>query len=195
MKYVDGFGAKEFGRINAKITGHICMYEDEAELLAKSIYMAGDGDHLEIGSMWGGSAILAALVKKHYKLSGQVMCIEPFRDADCSPGFPGGHATQEIFFKNMKIMGVKNLVSLYYGYSCPFPFGKCKFASAFVDGDHSGDWPLIDWQNVSQVASTVIYHDLYPHEPGVMQAVNAIRSNPGWEEIARAGSLAAWRKK
>ena len=165
-----------FHEIDSKINGHVCMYENESDFLEKLIKDAGNGDHLEIGSMWGGSAIVAALTKKRLGLSGHVVCVDPFRDGDCSPGFPGGHPDVNIFWKNMETMGVSDMVELVCAYSDPWPLGDRQFASILVDGDHAGDWPLIDWLNSKNHANMVIYHDLYPHERDVMYAVEIIRS-------------------
>lgn len=184
-----------FTEIDSKINGHVCMYENEACFLEECIKLAGDGDHLEIGSMWGGSAIIAALVKKREGIAGKVVCVDPFRDWDFSPDFPGGHPDKDIFWKNMKTMHVKSMVELVCEYSDPWPLGDRQFASALVDGDHAGNWPLIDWHNVKEHTDLVIYHDLYAREQSVMKAVAEIRADSEWEEIGQVGSLAAWRRK
>lgn len=187
------FGAKTFAQIDATIKGHVCLYANEAGLLAKAIVLAGNGNHLEIGSMWGGSAILAALTKKEYGISGKVYCIDPFISTDNSPDFPHDKPDRNIVIENARLMGVE--LEIIEAYSDPFPLQGHKFASAFVDGDHAGHWPLTDWNNVKKVARVVIYHDLYPHEPNVMQAVEVIRKDKGWGEVEQVGSLAVWRKK
>ena len=39
---------------------------------------AGDGDHVDIGSLYGASAIGVALMKKELGLKGDVYCIDPY---------------------------------------------------------------------------------------------------------------------
>lgn len=186
-------GEKLFAEIDATIQGHVCMYANEAGLLAEAVRLAGNGDHLEIGSMWGGSAVLAALVKQKYKLTGKVVCVDPFRDGDCSPGFPGGRPDEQIFWANMDAAGVADRIELHTCYSDPWPFpAERRFASIFVDGDHLGHWPLTDWHNARQHTDLVIYHDLYPHERDVMAAVAVIRQDPEWAQVAQVGSLAVF---
>lgn len=193
---IRGLGHDLFIEINRTIAGHVCMHAPEARLLAKAVYLAGDGDHLEIGSMWGGSAILAARVKQHYGLAGKVVCVDPLTDGDCSPGFPGGHPDEAIVRGNFAMMGVADRLELHTVYSSPWPFDSSRrFASALVDGNHFAPWPLTDWQNVRRVCDLVLYHDLYPHEPAVMEAVAIIRADPEWQEIEQSGSLAAWRRR
>ena len=76
----------DFDYINASIQGHICMTPEEAAVLAEVVNV--DGDHLEIGTMWGGTAIIAALVKKNNGFKGQVIVIDPFFDCDPPHGQP-----------------------------------------------------------------------------------------------------------
>lgn len=181
--------------INKTINGHVCMSEKEAEFLAECIKLAGNGDHLEIGSMWGGSAILAAIVKKRNKVDGKVVCIDPFRDLDWSPGYPTKKPNVDIFWSNMRAMGVDDMVEHIAAYSNPWPLGNRKFASIFVDGDHAENWPVIDWHNSKNHTDLIIYHDLTPYEKDVMRAVAIIRADSRWIEIGQTESVAAWKRK
>jgi len=181
--------------INQAIKGHICMSVNEVEFLVECIKLAGNGDHLEIGSMWGGSAILAALTKKRNGITGKVVCVDPFRDMDWSSGRPGGRPNPDIFLSNMKAMGVEDMVELVCAYSNPWPLGKRKFSSIFVDGDHAENWPVIDWHNSKNRTDLVIYHDLTIYEKDVMRAVKIIRADSRWEEIGQVESIAAWKRK
>src|SRR5574342_461649 len=52
------------------------MWEMDSVILAQTVINAGNGDHLEIGSLFGGSAILSALVKKNFSLQGNIYCID-----------------------------------------------------------------------------------------------------------------------
>lgn len=167
------FATRVHSNINKQIRGHFCMTPGEAVALASVIYDAGDGDHLEIGTMWGASAILAALTKKEYGLKGNVVVVDPFCDADA-----GGHGQPDakIFWANMEIMGVEDRIELIEKHSAPWPVGNRKFASALIDGDHQGEWPKTDWNNVRQHAKIVIFHDyLKEEERTVFQLVNRIK--------------------
>ena len=187
-------GKQLFNKIDGTIHGHLCMYEEEAGALAKSIFLAGAGDHLEIGSMWGGTAILAALVKREFGLPGKVYCIDPLKDGDCSPNFPHEKPNADIFLDNLKIMGVEDMVNLHIGFSDPFPYGHMHFASCLIDGDHYAPWPMHDWEVTSAVCDMVIIHDLYPHEQDVMALAGHIRSLPNWKELKQVGSLATFTR-
>lgn len=179
-----------FSGINSVMTGHICMHEPEAELLAQVIQYAGDGDHLEIGSMWGGSALLAAKVKCISGLSGKVVCVDPLTDFDCSPGYPGGKPEKHIIEENFKRLCLSNRLEFHKTYSSPWPFSRKRyFSSALIDGNHFAPWPGIDWQNVSQHAEIVIFHDYYPHEPEVTRVVNLALADPRWRKFDQEGSL------
>ena len=49
------------------------LFAHDAGVLAQVIYNARHSDHVEIGTFYGGSAILAAVVKEHVNLHGKVI--------------------------------------------------------------------------------------------------------------------------
>ena len=187
------YGVQEFYALNALITGRICLLPDEAGALAEFVFRAGKGDHLEIGSMWGGTAILAAYVKRIYGLSGSIVCIDPFCDPDGMHGTPNA----AIFWDNVKRAGVSSKIELVQAYSNPWPLLPDKrFTSALIDGEHMGEGPLLDWQNASSVTDIgIAIHDVAPYEPDVWLAYETAKNAPGWKAGKLTNRMAAlWRK-
>jgi len=80
--------------------------------LGSMVYLAGDGDHVDIGSLYGASAIMAAKIKERFNLKGIVYAIDPYDpitreiQAAPQPGMIGKlSATPEEFWKNVKVTG------------------------------------------------------------------------------------------
>lgn len=149
-----------FEQVNKTIKGRIAMTLPEAFTLADMIVRAGDGDHLEIGAMWGGSAIFTALIKREIGLKGDLYIIDPFTDLDAG-GF--GQPSEAIFWENVKRFNLEKKIRLFVQKSDPFPLKDHKFASALIDGDHRTPWPGLDWSNVSRVAKFIAVHDTQEH--------------------------------
>ena len=64
-----------YDHISKNITGRIALISRlEAKVLER--YTAREGDHVEIGCLWGATAILAALAKKEAKVEGHVYTID-----------------------------------------------------------------------------------------------------------------------
>src|SRR4030067_897051 len=109
---------------------------------------AGPGNHLDIGSLFGASAITAALVKKELKHSGKVYCLDPYEPRDPSmkpPHTPDAlfNATGEALMNNAEKLGVE--LELIQKKSPPWPeeLDKVLFSSAFVGGDPKNGAPWL----------------------------------------------------
>lgn len=145
--------------INEKINGKSAMTPQDAAILAQAVRNAGDGDHLEIGSLFGGSAILAALTKKLYGLSGGIVCIDDLEMTG-----------DNVILKNAALFGVDDIITVYLVKSNPFPFQR-RFVSTLIDASHDYGWCLADWKNAKQYTDKyIIFHDYDPSHMGVVDA-------------------------
>lgn len=144
-------------------------------LLAQAVHYAGDGDYVEIGSLHGGSAITAALVKKEFKLGGRILCIEP------SP---------RNIRENAKLFGVQDLIDIIKSNSDEVILKK-KFSCGFIDGDHRHPHPLNDWYLLNKIVSRYIVFDDYDKsEEGVVIAVeNVMEVFKWWLPVHISGAL------
>ena len=50
---------------------------DNLDILLKYVLLAGGGNHLEIGTLFGGSAIAVALMKDDVEQTGIIVCVDP----------------------------------------------------------------------------------------------------------------------
>lgn len=149
--------------------------------LASMVATAGHGDHCDIGTLYGASALVAALVKEKMKYSGIVYCIDPYdaekRDANvvAPPGLLGNlSATPEEFWSNVDDFKLRDRIRLIQKPSHPWPeeLKDNVFASAYIDGDHTGKMPWNDFENLRGRTTGYIGTDNY--EEGYPDVVGAI---------------------
>lgn len=171
--------------------------------IGSMVAAAGDGDHVEIGTLYGASAIAAALIKKKLGLKGKVYCIDPYdketRDKNVHLSGSGAKgeisATPEEFFENAKRFDVD--LTLIQEYSDPWP-EKLKdnvFATAYIDGDHTGDAPWRDFENLRGRVTDYIGTDNYEEEyPDVVAAMHKAMNTEDWFLYYKNLTFVALRK-
>lgn len=160
-------GLRLENEIKKKMVGEYQMWGDQVGLLAQVVECAGDGDHLDIGTMWGGSAILAALVKKEMGLGGMVYTIDPldkcffeenkwYLSSHKDPIIP----TVEQALENFQMFAVEDRVVFKQGKASYWPFpSDWRPTSALIDGAHDFDSVLNDWSNCSKYCNLIMFHD------------------------------------
>lgn len=164
------------------LRGRACVSDDELALIARTVAQAGDGDHLEIGSMWGGTAIAAAKAKIDAGHTGNILCVDSFIGSDGE----WGTATPEIFWANVQAAGVRKRVHLRVESSSPWPFlPRKRFVSALIDGDHGAPWPQTDWDNVSKVCPLILVHDV-GRDSACTDLHNRLLDDPEWKVLEYA---------
>jgi len=175
--------------IDVTMLGRLALEHDNALIMA--CFAAVDGDHLEIGTMHGGSAILVAMLKRELGLSGNVTCIDPLDGYYAGtryacPADPLTHVpvTIETIRENERRFGVK--LDVIQAKSIPFPVAGRRFATAYIDGDHWGIAPVMDFINCMMVTERYIIFDncSAPH-PDVMRACEAAEA--AWRPVLRQG--------
>ena len=187
MKY------KEFNsvidEVKASIKGRICDLDNNIGIMASYALEAGDGDHLEIGTLFGGSAIVVALLKKRHGVDGKVYCLDPLngyyyakkgKRIDHISGFRVDRATLDY---NVWQFGVEDYIEVIEKHSIPFPdeLKDKEFVSAYIDGDHWGNAPTIDWENVKDRVSRFVIFDNYDDKHnGVIKACERAAIDPDW---------------
>ena len=130
-------------------------------LLCQAVVNAGHGDYIEIGSLYGGSAITAALTKKEFKLKGDIFCIDP-KPRDI-------HKQTELFEVNDRVVVYSGVLKDFISNS------EGKFSCAFIDGDHRPPHPLEDAQRLfGRLNGYLIFDDYDKSEVGVQKAVERI---------------------
>lgn len=155
------FGVNCLDEMEGKIDGRIPGAAHDYGILAQMVHDAGHGDYLEIGTMYGVSAIIAARTKKEYNLSGSVVCVDPM-DGYYGESVPD-QATPEKLFHNARLFDVEVWIELIQKHSQPWPGGLegRRFACTFIDGYHWGRIPLMDFRCASTCTDRFILFDNY----------------------------------
>jgi hypothetical protein len=190
--------------INRDMLGRIAMEGDNAAIMAT--YAAIPGDHLEIGTLHGGTAVLVALMKSALNLPGRVVCIDPLN------GYYKSHkgygpdnlndtllpvpVTPETVMNNARKFGVLDRIEIVQACSCPWPVVEGRrFTTAYIDGDHWGDYPTRDWQNCAKVTDRyIIFDNVDDRHPSVQSAVNLAISSVCWRLVELKGITAVMEK-
>ena len=156
--------------MDAKITGAIGMTGADASILASVVSM--DGDHLEIGALWGGSAILSAETKKRGGWKGNIICVDDGAMAN----------SKNVVLDNARIMGVDDRIVLHLGNSTDYDHGDTKYATALIDAGHGYSDCMNDFRKIDDhVTGRIMIHDYDPDHQGVVDAVNTIlRVSSSW---------------
>jgi hypothetical protein len=149
-------------------------------LFSQAVYNSGDGDYIEIGSLHGGSAITAALVKKEFNLKGGIFCIEP---------------KPRNLIENAKLFGVEDRIQLIKGYFHEISLENMEFTCGFIDGDHRPHHPWQDWERLKEkVSKYIMFDDFDKSEIGVQEGVRVAMCDWGWTTVHIAGSLVILNK-
>lgn len=169
----------------------------DAGLLAQMIINARHGDHVEIGTLFGGSAIVAALVKKRFGSRGKIWCVDPLRDEeDEGDHASGATATKAALIENLQHFGVDDMVEIVQEPSYPWPLPEKRFATGYVDGDHWNGMPAMDAFTMRQACSYAIMIDDYcMGKPEVHEAVVNMCGDPLWIPVHISGLSAIFRRR
>lgn len=170
--------------------GGIVLSKDEGETLARLLSGCG-GVHVDIGTYFGGSAILAALVKP----SGRVISI----DSRNSYHWLNGTLSIEAVEENIRCFGVEGKIELIEAWSNPFPIDVVP-STVFIDGDENDESEsggvLNDWNNVKDITTDyIIFHDCRDIYPGVVRTVEKAKMNKNWELIESIDSMRIFKHR
>lgn len=172
--------------------------------MAELVLEAGDGDHLEIGVLHGGTLIMAALVKREYGLQGKVVGLDPldgfypagpmnpdgvYNDKGTQlitrPDDKGVPVSLENLMDNVRHFGIADRIEIIQKFSYPFPeeIAGRFFASCYIDGDHYRDGPLHDWELAwPRVKRLIWFDDCNENCPAVKRVRPIARKTSGWHE-------------
>ena len=167
---------------------------------------AGPGDHCEIGTLFGASAISVALAKKEWGFPGKVYCIDPYLprvqqgvsvnpNANIAPDQLDGKP--EVLANNAVKFGVHDRIVLMNAKSQPFPppLLNQRFVSAYIDGDHIGQMPWWDFLELSRRTDHYIGFDNFEDSyPDVVSAVLRAINGGDWSLFYKNSSFVALRK-
>lgn len=153
----------EFELISTHIKGRLAMAADDCMIIEEIARHCNTW--IEIGSLWGGSAIVAALSNPDLR----VIAIDPIeRYRDELP-------TCDDILLNFLSFNVAHQIALVRAKSDPWPLPPGFEADAvMIDGDHSLEALKSDWKNARLIARKfVLFHDY--DDPTIRKFTDGIR--------------------
>lgn len=179
------FGMAKGLEIHKRMIGRYATMPYDCGILAQMIVWVGDGDHLEIGTLFGGSAILAALTKTKYDIGGQIICIDPLNGYYGVPNDPasGVKVSVETLRINTSLFAAQDRIEIVTEKSQPWPLDEQdRFVSAFIDGQHDYECCFSDWLNCKEcVDKAILFHDYGITNPQVCNCIaTAAKSEKDW---------------
>ena len=165
---------------------------DNVDIMLDFVAKAGGGNHLEIGTLFGGSAIAVALLKLELGQSGVVVCIDPldgyYKIYGSGEDKSGFEVTPKTLFRNIDKFGVGNRILVMKAYSQDCSFLDIQFSTAYIDGDHQHGRPWWDWMTVKdKVSKYVIFDNWDDKHPQVQEACEEASNDPEWECVYSSG--------
>ena len=165
---------------------------DNVHVLLDFVSRAGGGNHLEIGTLFGGSAIAVALLKLQLGQTGVIVCIDPLNgyykmdgSGDDISGIP---VTSETLFGNIEKFFVEDRILVMRAYSQLCSNLNIPFSTAYIDGDHKHGAPLSDWLLVKDMVSKyVIFDNCDDKHPDVQTACYTANNDFEWKCVYSKG--------
>ena len=162
---------------NKDCQGRAMLGAEAAALLMECVAMT-DGDYIEIGSAFGGSAIMAA--KAMAERPGTVYCIDNFLGVNI---LEGSDAVYGAFWSNVIDFGVAQRVVAFNQSHPPFPnpIHFHEFSVGLIDGDHLGEGPLKDFFALDSRVTDYLLFDNANQDP-IEATIGAAIKGGNWEE-------------
>ena len=185
--------------IRAGITGRLALMSD-AEAQALYDMVAGyNGDHVDIGTLWGATAVLSGLAKVRGKRKGTVYTVDTMRGGYWDYGDPGfGHVkpTARAVVENIRAFNLQRRVVPVRAPSFPFPLPGLLPATALIDAGHEYERCLRDWESLKPITTGAIaFHDYCKTHPGVVRVVDSVvMKDPNWKLARVVDTLAIFER-
>ena len=143
------------------------------------------GDYIEIGTWFGASALVTALVKKTAGIYGSVTCVDPFGGLD--PRFYQAYRyaipSKEAVLDSADKLGVELEIIAKPSNPWPEELEGRTWTVGYIDGDHRYPHPGLDAITLSnKVTQFLVFDDFSPNMRAVQMAVfDRLRNDPAWD--------------
>ena len=169
---------------------------NNVEVLLEYVAKAGGGNHLEIGTLFGGSAIAVALMKSFLLHPGIIVCIDPLEGYYSGKDISGIPVNPETLFRNIDAFKVGNRILVMKSKSQSYFGLDISFSTAYIDGDHADGVPLKDWNRVKDVVSRYVIFDNWDEKhPEVQKACREADSDIEWKCVYAKGITCVVERK
>jgi len=143
------------------------------------------GDYVEIGTWFGASALVTALVKKRAEVYGSITCIDLFAGPNPKyyQAYRLDHPSAAAVLDNAEKLGVELEVLVRPSDPWPKELAGRAFTVGYIDGDHRHPHPTQDATNLSnRVTKYLVFDDFSPNMKAVQLAVfDLLKCDPAWD--------------
>lgn len=194
------YGKKMSQEISKSMIGRSIATPHDSGILTQAVLNSKHGDHVEIGTFFGHSAILVALAKEEFGMHGKVYCIDPwqYRPTVMEDWGAKEIATDRAVMQNAKKFGVEHRIVCIPRESYPFPVeleGKT-FSTGYIDGDHWNGMPKKDWESLKErVTYSIIIDDYCWGKTEVIATAIEAMSDPLWIPVQLSGLTLVLRRR
>jgi len=173
------------------IKGRAVYQRDKIDNLLEIVQLAGDGDYLEIGVLFGGSLASVALYKQQLGHHGKCTGIDMF------PGIKdkqtGLNVTYENARNNLDAFGLNDVV-LIQGTRDDIPESGI-YKVAYIDGGHAFPDTWLDWLAVKGRAEYIVFDDYDKHNwPDVVMSCDKAVLDKDYELFKHTDSTFVLRR-
>ena len=153
----------KFELISTHINGRLAMSVDDCVIIEEIARQCETW--IEIGTLWGGSAIMAALSNPNLR----IITIDPLE------GYRNEFPTCDDILENFLSFNVAHQIALVKTKSDPWPLPQEFVADAvMIDGDHSLEVLKSDWENAKKVSQKfILIHDY--DDPPIREFADGIK--------------------
>lgn len=171
--------------INVKdsIKGRLALPEENAVLLQEAVIQY-QGDYIEIGTLYGGTLVLAAMLCNF-----DVYAVDPL-DGYYRPGkvdkLTGLVPSKDIVMGNLKMFGEDATIFTQKTPPLPLELENHQFGVGFIDGDHTYRGCLADYQELKNLCRCLVFDNT---EKGAVRKVVEKAVREGWTVAGKASGI------
>lgn len=169
------------------MNGRYTMASQDAGAIAECVSRCG-GDYLEIGSLQGGSAIMAGLFAR-----GNVYCVDIWGWAKGQTQ-EGPEPSPETVLMNTSAFGLSGIIPLTRAMgdeTLPKEVPD-EVDVSFIDGDHHYEWALADWLAVKdRTRRYVLFHDVHMDDEAhkAIEVLKMAADEPEWALVYQQAKM------
>ena len=176
------FGKELQKQVNTNMEG-VCVSDGNNAGIIAGCVAACSGNHLDIGTFFGGTAIIAAVAKKVFGQTGRIVTLDTYTpNIKTLVRVP----TLALVRKNLQTWQVSNLVDAIQIDGHPWPLSGL-FDTAYIDGDH-GPSVRQDWEVCSRIVRRyIIFDDVCGRWPYPLHTFWDACKHPDWRPVFMSG--------
>lgn len=177
-----------------KMIGTPLLRDYEAGIIGQVVLNCGDKEYVEFGTGFGGSLIVAGLVKRWFRLDGDLVSVDGWGQGNWTDAVEGGEMSYKNARANIDMVIGSDKVLFFSEDTIAMEakdFGGCDIGCLFIDGDHSPAVVKHDLGLAQQLSPDyIVMHDV-DQKQVYEEAISLVASHPNkWRLAYFSGRMA-----